>query len=230
MRNPLYQTKKIAVGGLLLGAVFLFSLASCESVTNAIFEANCDSSLPPMTVEVVTLPIEFTLDNRTSIADLTRTYPPEGTGRVLGITRANLTKDLSIDNTGLVQPRTGRLCTRPQVKVVLSFTPMQVLVASDFLIDSCKYHEVYLHEMRHVDAYAEFLPLVAAEVQKQLTDALGDRVHYFTDAAEGQQTLDTLLSALWMPYLTEKMAQVEHAQANIDTPEEYDRLAQICQN
>jgi hypothetical protein len=220
--------KYAAVGGLLVIGVLLLALTSCDKVADVVFEARCEAYLPAATVEVVTVPIEFTLDTSRSIASLTSEYPPDHNGIVLGITKANLTKDLSFDNTGLEQPGTGRLCTRPQVKVVLAFTPMQVLIASTFPPGSCKYNEIYAHEMRHVEAYTKFLPTAAAEVQEQLTEALGDQVHYFQNEEEAQNTLETLLNSMWMPYLTEKMEQVEQEQDKIDTLEEYDRLAHVC--
>jgi hypothetical protein len=228
MKTQLSSKRYAAIGGLLVLGMVLFALTSCEKASDAVFEARCEATLAPPVVEVVTVPVEFSLDTSHSIATLTRDFPPDHEGVVLGITKANLSKDLTFDNAGLVQPGTGRLCTRPHVKVVLAFTPMQVLIASNFPAGSCKYNEVYAHEMRHVEAYKRFLPLVAAEVQEQLTEALGDQVHYFKDAEEAQETLETLLNSMWMPYLTEKMEQVESEQDKIDTAEEYDRLAHVC--
>jgi hypothetical protein len=227
----LSSTKKyVATGITLLLGILLLSLVSCEKVTDAIFEARCNSSLPPAIVEVSMLPVKFTLHTNASTADLTQQYPPTHAGIVLGITKANLTQDLSFNNTGLIQPGSGRLCTRPHVKVLLSFTPMEVMIASNFPVNSCKYREVYLHEMRHVNTYAEFLPDAAAEVQEHLTEALGDQVYYFNNSEEAHQTLETLLNSMWMPYLNAKMEQVEHEQDKIDTLEEYDRLAHVCFN
>lgn len=205
-----------------------FGLMGCESASNAVFEAKCSLTLEATSVEVIASPVEFSVDHSLSIAQITAMYPPEYPGWVLGITKANLRKELTFDNTGLAQRGSGRLCTRPQVKVSLSFTPMQVLIASDFVANSCKFNEVYAHEMRHVNAYTDYLPVVAAEVTKQLEDALGSQVHYFKNKEEAQVTLETLLNSMWMPYLTAKMEQVEQEQGEIDTYEEYDRLSKSC--
>jgi len=206
----------------------LLTLTSCERVNDKVFEARCEASLPHALVEVETLPVEFSVDHTKSVAELTQLYPPEYPGLVLGITRAELTKDITFDNSGLEQPFGGRLCVRPRVKVVLSFKPMQVLLASDFPENTCKFNEVYNHELRHVNAYIDYLPLVAQEVQEQLTEALGTNIHYFEDSAEAQRTFETLLNSMWMPYLTAKMEQVEAEQQKIDTIEEYSRLSRAC--
>jgi hypothetical protein len=213
---------------LLLGVAL--ALVSCRPVSEAIFEARCNSTLAPASVEVTALPVEFSVDHSLSIAELTRRYPPTFPGKVLGITKAQLTKDLTFDHSGLEQPGTGRICSRPQVKVVLSFTPIQVLLASSFAANSCRYREVYAHEMRHVNTYVDFLPTVTAEVQEQLRVALGSEVHYFKDAAEAKVTMDRLVNSMWMPYLTAKLEQVEQQQRDIDTFEEYDRLTHACKD
>jgi hypothetical protein len=177
---------------------------------------------------VTTVPVDFTVANTWSTEQITRMYPPQFPGTVLGITKANLTKELSFDNSGLKQPGSGRLCTRPHVAVNLAFSPMQVLIGSDFAPNSCKYREIYLHEMRHVKAYTEYLPGVAADIQKQLLEALGQDVHYFKNEEDAANTLETLLNSMWMPYLTARMDQVEQEQKKIDTFAEYDRLSTTC--
>lgn len=215
-------------GGSLLAILLAVGLVSCQKVADIAFEARCNMQLGPATVEVTTEPVEFTVSNNWSTAQITRMYPPQFPGVVLGITKANLTKELSFDNSGLKQPGSGRLCTRPHVKVNLAFSPMQVLIGSDFSPNSCKYREIYLHEMAHVRAYTEFLPGVASEIQKQLLEALGQDVHYFKDEQDAENTLETLLNSMWMPYLTAKMDEVEQEQNKIDTFEEYERLSRTC--
>lgn len=215
---------------LILVSVVALSLSGCEKAGDAFFEARCSFSLEPTTVDVEVVPVEFSVDSSKSVAQITALYPPEYPGAVLGITKANLRKELSFDNAGMEQRGSGRLCTRPHVKVLLSFTPMQVLIASDFPTNSCKFNEIYTHEMRHVNAYTDYLPKVAADVKKQLESALGPDVHYFKDKAEAHATLETLLNSMWMPYLTAKMELVEQEQAQIDTFEEYERLSKVCRN
>lgn len=231
MKSPPHSDKprkwRIA-GGAVLAILLAVGLVSCQKVADIAFEARCNLQLGPATVDVTTVPVEFTVSNNWSTEQITRMYPPQYPGVVLGVTKANLTKELSFDNSGLKQPGSGRLCTRPQVKVNLAFSPMQVLVGSDFSPNSCKYREIYLHEMRHVKAYSEYLPGVATEIQKQLLEALGQDVHYFKNEEDAEKTLETLLNSMWMPYLTAKMDEVEQEQNKIDTFEEYERLSQAC--
>lgn len=225
--SPVNRFAALGAAALMLGSAL--ALVACRPVSEAIFEARCNRTLAPASVEVTALPVEFSVDHSLSIAELTRRYPPAFPGKVLGITKAQLTKDLTFDHSALEQPGTGRICSRPQVKVVLSFTPMQVLLNSSYPANSCRYREVYAHEMRHVDAYVNFLPTVTTEVQEQLRAALGGEVHYFKDAAEAKVKMDRLVNSMWMPYLTAKLEQVEQLQRNIDTLEEYDRLTHACQ-
>lgn len=226
--HPELSRKWRIAGGAVFAVLLAIGLVSCQSVADVAFEARCNMQLGPATVDVTTEPVDFTVDNSWSSAEITRMYPPQYPGIVMGITKANLTKELTFDNSGLKQPGSGRLCTRPHVKVNLSFSPMQVLVGSDYPTHSCKYREIYLHEMRHVKAYTEYLPGVAADIQEQLLEALGQDVHYFKDDAEASNTLETLLNSMWMPYLSTKMEQVEQEQNKIDTLAEYERLSRTC--
>jgi hypothetical protein len=228
--NDSNSSRKWQIAGIgVLAVLIACGLVSCHKVADVAFEARCHMSLGPATVEVTTDPVDFTVDNHYSTGQISAMYPPQYAGVVLGITKANLTKELTFDNTGFKQPGSGRLCTRPHVKVHLSFSPMQVLIGSDFPPNSCKYKEIYLHEMRHVKAYTEYLPGVATDVQEQLLEALGQDVHYFKDDADATKTLETLLNSMWMPYLTSKLEQVEQEQVKIDTFAEYERLSRTCQ-
>jgi len=220
MPNTKSATVILLVSALLLGG--------CSPANDAIFEWKCDRLPSTAAVVVEFTSVSYTLDNSLSVSDLTRQFPPTYAGRILGITNATLAKVISFNNEGVVQAGTGRVCLRPQIKINVAFDPMVVHVASDFPLNSCKYQEVFEHEMRHVQAYTEFLPTFAAEMESEFKASMGTDLQYFASKDESRQSTDTLIETTWMPYLAARMAEVQAAQQSIDTREEYERIARTC--
>lgn len=105
---------------------------------------------------------------------------------------------------------------------------MTVYVAKEFSKGSCAYNEIYRHELRHVNTYQEHL----ASINKGLVDTLSDRFatgsSWRAPVGQTRTRIEKELNERWMPYITREIERVESAQALIDTPEEYARVAETC--
>lgn len=148
--------------------------------------------------------------------------------QVLGLTRSNAVVQFSTQTPRYVD-RSGRNeCASPQLALTLGFSPMTVYVAKEFPAGSCAYQEIYQHELRHVKAYQAHL----ASIEKDLADTLNRR--FATDgpwhgpAGETSARLQRELDERWLPYVQREIARGNDAQALIDTPEEYARVANAC--
>lgn len=148
--------------------------------------------------------------------------------QVLGLTRGNAVARVSTSIPSYVD-RTGRWeCASPQLTLTFGFDQMTVYVAKEFPAGSCAYKEIYQHELRHVKAYQTHL----ANIEKDVTDTLNRR--FVTGGpwrgSAGQTTarLQQELNERWLPYIKREIARADEAQALIDTPEEYARVADAC--
>jgi hypothetical protein len=145
------------------------------------------------------------------------------------LTRTRLDARLTAEDVALAD---GTSCAAPQrIDVVLSFVQREMRVAAEAQGDACIMHEVETHERRHValdDALIEaFRPVLEArvgafaralqpvasptfhEAKLQLADQLRDHVRVLYDEFES-------------------LRQRRHRD-EIDTPEEYARVATMCE-
>ena len=148
--------------------------------------------------------------------------------QVLGLTRGNASVSFSMNSPGFID-QTGRWeCTSPQITVTYGLSPITVYVAKEFPEGSCAYKEIYEHEMRHVKAYQTHI----ADIEKLLADALNARFAtgspWRGPVGQTKARLQQELSERWTTFVQREFNRVEEAQARIDTPEEYERVANAC--
>lgn len=148
--------------------------------------------------------------------------------QVLGLTRGNASVSFSMNSPAFID-QTGRWeCTSPQITVTYGLSPITVYVAKEFPEGSCAYKEIYEHEMRHVKAYQTHI----ADIEKLLADALNGRFAtgspWRGPVGQTRARLQQELAERWTPFVQREFNRVEEAQARIDTPEEYERVANAC--
>jgi hypothetical protein len=112
--------------------------------------------------------------------------------------------------------------------VTFGFDQMTVYVAKEFPEGSCAYKEIYQHELRHVKTYQTHL----ATIEKDVSDTLSRRFvtgdPWRGSAGQMTERLQQELNERWLPYIKREIARADEAQALIDTPEEYARVADSC--
>ncbi len=148
--------------------------------------------------------------------------------QVLGLTRGNAAVSFATSSPTVID-RTGRWeCTSPQITVTYGLSPITVYVAKEFPEGTCAYKEIYEHEMRHVKTYQAHI----IEIEKGLVDALNARFStgspWRGPAGQTSVKLQQELNERWTPFVQREFKRVEEAQAMIDTPEEYERVANAC--
>ena len=189
----------------------------------------CDRLAPPsVKLELHDEPIS--LDTRSSYKTLTLLGPPQARGgqQVLGLTRGTATVRFETRVAAYVDPSGRWECASPQITVRYGFSPMTVYVAREFPPGSCAYREIHEHEMRHVRAYQAHLKAI----EKTLADALQARfagtAPWRGPRGETNARLQAELQERWVPFVKREINKVDAAQALIDTPEEYARVAASC--
>lgn len=183
---------------------------------------------PSVTVKLHEEPVG--LDTATGLRTLSLMGPrslQEGQ-RVLGLTRGVAIVRFETRVVSHVDASRQWECASPQISMSYGFSPMTVYVAKEFPKDGCAYREIYQHEQRHVEAYRKHL----AAIEKDLADTLARR--FTTDGpwrgpvGQARARIASELEERWGPYVKREINKVELVQAQIDTPEEYRRVAERC--
>ena len=203
-------------------AVLAVCLAGCDLVRP--FEQVCERKLGPGEVSVTAAPVRYETDLSQSSGQLTARGAQAAGRIVLGLTETQLKGSISFGGNGVVKPITGRYCMRPVVTVKLAFDPMLLSVAREQKEGSCEHKITMDHEMRHMRVYARYLDDLAARINADLKDKLGDRILYFKDVAAADAEMQALTSSTLKPYLENGLAEVQKLQKAVDSPEEYARM------
>lgn len=203
---------------------FLLALFSSQILAD-----QCDQ-LPPPSVTLKRLDEPVNLDTSYSYKSITvlgsTLHRPEN--RVLGLTRGTARVRFET-KTALIVDRTGRYeCSSPQLVVTYGFSPMTVYVAKEFSKGSCAYNEIYQHELRHVKTHQDHLVSIEKELAETLNRRFATGSPWRSSVGQTRLALERELNERWIPYITREMERVESAQALIDTPEEYARVADAC--
>jgi hypothetical protein len=211
------------------------TIAAGEAAARTPFEARCEArqlglatDSRPTGVRIESHESGYRVDNSQSTLSLTRLKHERAGSYVLGLTRAESRVAISLEGAIVSEPDTGEECLLPQIAVSLSYLPIVVYVGREFAPGSCAYREILAHEMRHLKAYADFLPKVESRVRETLGRRFDMRPVY---ARRGQSLarVQAELDGRWMPFVKREMGKARALQAGIDSPGEYARLSKVCQ-
>lgn len=207
---------------------FLIYLALCAA--RPLIAAECEQ-LPKPSLNIKPLEEKTSYNTQYSYRALTQLAASlaRPDKRVLGLTRGNASVTFSLQLPS-VQDASGRWeCSSPQLTLTYGFSPMTVYVAREFPEGSCAYKEILEHEMRHVKAYQAHLASIEKEVQATLSQRfVTGEVWRGPTGFYGEQ-IKKEIDERWVPYVQRMLRRVEEAQAVIDTPEEYERVANACE-
>lgn len=147
---------------------------------------------------------------------------------VLGLTRGNAIVKFAISIPSYVDRNGQWECASPQITLTYGFSPMTVYVAREFPPGTCAYNEIYQHEQRHVKAYQTHLASLEKEVLDLLSKRFATSGPWRGPVGQTSSRVQQELDERWTPYITRAIERVNEAQAQIDTPEEYTRVAESC--
>ena len=153
-----------------------------------------------------------------------------GHGRALGLTEATPSYLVQVDVKTQAHSG-GGVCAAPDVAVTLRYKDLRVGIAREIAPGSCRYRETLEHELRHVQAYQAHIEQVRTRLERNLNEALLQQgARLYADESSAQELLARDVMPRVARLTTKLMSTVTKAHRAIDTPEEYARLAEVCEH
>lgn len=213
---------------LLLALVLWWWAPAAAAAPRTDFQARCEDSIGETLSVLTGTQNGFRIDNTVGFRSLTAMKGQARAGQVvLGLTRTESIVSINVGGRLLTDPASGYECIAPHIEIKLYYPPIVVYVSREFRPGSCAYEEVLAHEMRHLNAYLDYLPKAEARVRLALARRFEDKPLY-ARIGQAQSLLQREIDRGWMPYIKSEMAKVEALQAAIDSPQEYARLGKVC--
>ena len=213
---------------LLVLALLCWAAAATQAATRTEFQARCEHTVGETLSVLTGTQNGFRIDNTVGFRGLTAMKGRARPGQVvLGLTRTESIVSINVGGRLLTDPASGYECIAPHIEIKLYYPPIVVYVSREFRPGTCAYEEVLAHEMRHLNAYLDYLPKAEARVRLALARRFEDKPLY-ARIGQAQSLLQREIDRGWMPYIKSEMAKVEALQAAIDSPQEYARLGKVC--
>ncbi len=153
-----------------------------------------------------------------------------GKGRALGLTEATPTYSVQVEVNSQAHSE-GGVCAVPEVTVKLRYKDVRIGIARELAPGSCRYRETLEHEARHVSAYRQHAVFVQERLQQDLSAALSRQgARLYPDEAAAQEHLSEEVVPRVARLTSKLMSAVSKAHRAIDTVEEYERLAEVCEH
>jgi hypothetical protein len=192
------------------------------------FNERCES-LPVSRVQVALEPLSISHDETTPFSALTQVSEgPSPAHRTIGLTRANFGHRSSIEVKGLEDRAGVRACARPHIQVELFVRPLTVYVAREYAADPCRARVIREHEQRHVDVYAGYAREAVPLLTQRLNAIVGNAPHFAGTVDEAQSRLDRRIAETLEAFMRDSERTLAARQAEVDTPEEYERVSTAC--
>ncbi len=208
-----------------LGAALL-----CLVAQPALAQSDRCSELPPPSVTIKHFDEPVTFNTRFSYKELTHlgaaaVRPGQ---QVLGLTRGKAVVQFASEMPTYRDPTQRWECFSPQITLTIGFSPMTVYVAKEFPEGSCAYQEIYAHEQRHVKTYQAHLASMEISLGETLRRRFATGRPWRGEQGEARAQLLREIQERWTPYVQREFTRGDAAQALLDTPEEYERVASSC--
>lgn len=221
-----------ALAGLLLGV----SLAALSLVAQAdAFARQCELNLPPPRISVEAEPVRYGTDFSRSVQWLREHHPsraapePGSQFRIQGMTKAKLSLRVQYHLNLLSDPRSGRVCTSPEMTVRLGYDPMTIYIARSLEPGSCRFNQTMEHEKRHVAVYRKHLEDVRNEIEAGLRNRFDKPYYMFEDQHAAVQYMNEVANSYTGARLEQQTQEMRAKQASLDTEEAYREISRACE-
>ena len=192
------------------------------------FNDRCEG-LPASRVHVALQPFTIGQDETTPFAALTQVSEgPSPAHRTIGLTRANFGHRSSIEVKGIEDRARLRACARPNIQVELFVRPLTVYIAREYAADPCRAQVIREHEQRHVDVYVGYAREAVPMLAQRLDAIVGAAPHYASTVDEAQAHVDRRIAETLEAFMRDSERTLATRQAEVDTPEEYQRVSMAC--
>lgn len=226
---PLLVTR-LLVAPLLAVCLVTASLlsASAQAAERTPFQIRCEDDIGKTVSLLTARQSGYTLAHHLTTKALTRMKDPgEPNVKVLGLTKTESRVEIKLAGAVLQDTASTYECVAPQISVRIFYAPIVIYVGSEFTPGSCAYQQILAHEMRHLRAYLDHLPIVEQLVRAALEHRFQNRPLY-APSGTASAALGHEIDSGWLPYIKFEMAKVELQQNAIDSPQEYARLGASC--
>ena len=202
--------------------------SNAQAAERTPFQIRCEDDIGKTISLLTTRQNGYTLAHHLTTKELTRMKDPGAPNvRVLGLTKTESRVEIKLAGAILQDTASTYECVAPHITVRIFYAPIVVYVGSEFALGSCAYQQVLAHEMRHLRAYLDHLPIVEQLVRAALGHRFQNRPLY-APSGTASAALGHEIDSGWLPYIKAEMAKVEMQQSAIDSPQEYARLGASC--
>ena len=211
------RTSRLSAKRLLVILLFFCSIAARADTR---FTLACEKLASEADIRVVFEDRQITRDDSRSLEVLKRLSKsgPNPHHSVLGLTLAEPTASLDI-TPRILSDSDGRVCAVPSLTLKLSFSTLQVYLASE-LKDACRRRIVDEHEQEHVAVWRNHFKAGARLLESLLRRRLGQAA-YFSNPTEARETLQQHANELIAPLLENLNAGIGVNQQEIDSAGSY---------
>jgi hypothetical protein len=189
----------------------------------------CSGDDPRVTVRLATAKTKYIKSN--DVFDLTSMHNT-GSGITLGLAGGPI--DITAQYEFRMATLNGKTCVQLNKLEVLFWAKPEVHIASNFKKGTCEYREVLGHEQKHIRTLRKFVreyaPKLKKEVPKIVDTSPTRRTVKERDIEKAQDDIMKNISARLFAYQKKIMPVLRSRQEAIDTPEEYRRVADRCDN
>lgn len=219
----------LVLSGLLLvlpGCERLALIASGKALQS--FETRCEA-LPAPGVQVNRLPNQVTEDASQPYSELARLTEPSAVHhRTVGLTRAKFGYRSTLELDGLEDPRNGRACARPRVRIDIELTSLTVYIAREYRGDACREPLILEHERQHVEVFERYADQAAPALARMIEERFGRAVRYGASMAAMQESLKAELAVHLESFMASAHDELTQRHAAVDTVREYDKIGRTC--
>jgi hypothetical protein len=197
---------------------------------------DCIPSEPPrISLERVEAPIVYDFQkNRTALNQIGAKLlaaSNNGTAHVGGLTNGTIASNMSTQLQTMTAPNGMACIWVSDVQIKLQYDPI-VYVSREFAPGTCYHAAVLEHEHKHVAVDRALLNMFAPELQRAIQDVVQTEARrgpmYKSQLDSASREIQTLVETR-LNKMMDNLSTVRQArQAQIDTPQEYIRVQNLC--
>ncbi|MBR7800296.1 hypothetical protein [Undibacterium fentianense] len=146
---------------------------------------------------------------------------------VVGLTSLESTTKIDVSGPVWQDKSKEGECFAAQIKVQLSYEPIQVYIGNEFLEGSCAYSAILEHELQHVRLYQQNLPEMG-KIVKDLMEKRFSGKPVYAERGSSKHLLEKEIDEFWRPLIKAEFAKFQIQQAELDSEENISKVTWSC--
>lgn len=212
---------------LILTSLFSTSTYANEN-ENENFLRRCDSRLYKPTITIISKQNGWEVNSKYSAEKLGSMNSLTSSSEFLkGVTSVTSTTKIDVDGAVWRDSGTNGECFAPNIRVNLSYDPIQVSIGKEFSPLSCAYAEILRHEMQHVAIYQKNLPRIEAALKIAMEKRFSSRPIYAKNGT-AKSIVASEIDNFWRPLIQLEISKIQLEQNAFDSEEEKNALYSVC--